>query len=134
LKRFLCQVTANTPLKRGVNEGSAPAVERFEVSGWLALTPALSPRRGRIIRRSWEYRKPAAVRRTHGEREAAERYSLSPGERARVRASVKINFPERNRIHVASHVTKAIPKKQLEQELNHAVRLTPASLEKGRKR
>lgn len=43
--------------------------------------------------------------------------------------SVQTNFMERDGIHVASYVTKAIPKKQLEQKLHQAVRLARARLE-----
>ncbi len=39
---------------------------------------------------------------------------------------------ERDAIHVASYVTKLIPKKQLEQKLHEAVRLARARLENGR--
>ena len=63
----------------------------------------------------------------------ADRCSLSPGERVRVRASVKTNFPERSGIHVASYLTKLIPKKRLEQKLHEAVRMARARLEHGRK-
>jgi len=40
---------------------------------------------------------------------------------------------ENSGIHVASYLTKAIPKKQLEQKLHQAVRLARARLEEGRK-
>ena len=40
---------------------------------------------------------------------------------------------ERDGIHVASYVTKLIPKKQLERKLHEAVRLARARLEEGRK-
>jgi hypothetical protein len=40
---------------------------------------------------------------------------------------------ERDGIHVASYVTKLIPKKQLEQKLHQAVRLARARLEEGGK-
>jgi len=39
---------------------------------------------------------------------------------------------ERDDIHVASYVTKAIPKKQLERKLHEAVRLARARLERGK--
>ena len=49
-----------------------------------------------------------------------------------MRASVKTNFLERDGIHVTSYVTRAIPKKQLEQKLHEAVHLARARLEEKR--
>jgi hypothetical protein len=109
-------------------------IKRFEViGGTTALTPALSPRRGRIVRRFTRCRVSVKSPATSEQHEAANCCSLSSGERVRVRASVKTNFLERDGIHIASYVTKAIPKKQLEQKLHQAVRLTRARLEEGRK-
>jgi len=61
--------------------------KRIEVrGGWTALTPALSPRRGRIIvsrsvKRDWLKVSKGDLTR-----------SLSPGERVRVRADVRTYF------------------------------------------
>lgn len=44
---------------------------------------------------------------------------------------VELLSMERDGIHVASYVTKAIPKKQLERKLHEAVRLARARLERG---
>jgi len=61
---------------------------------WLALTPALSLRRGRIVRRL--LRKPATelIEPLSNKQGATDGCSLSPGERVRVRvrASVKPSF------------------------------------------
>ena len=46
---------------------------------------------------------------------------------------VELLAMERDGIHVASYVTKEIPKKQLERKLHEAVRLARARLEKGEK-
>ena len=108
-------------------------MKRFEVSGGkFALTPALSPRRGRIVRRFTRCRVSVKSPATSEQHEAANCCSLSSGERVRVRASVKTNFLERDGIHIASYVTKAIPKKQLEQKLHEAVHLARARLEEKR--
>jgi len=107
--------------------------KRIEVSGGTsALTPALSPRRGRIVRRCSERREAEVARSAFGKDGVADRCSLSPGERVRVRASVKTNFRERNGIHVASHLTKLIPKKRPEQKLHEAVRMARPRLERGK--
>lgn len=45
---------------------------------------------------------------------------------------VELLEPERSGIHVASYVTKAIPKRQLEQKLHEAVRLARARLGEGK--
>jgi len=55
-------------------------------SGWSALTPALSPRRGRTVVRRLAKRVPLEI---SGGNLC---YSLSLGERVRVRASVPIHF------------------------------------------
>jgi hypothetical protein len=61
--------------------------KRIEVSGaWPALTPALSPRRGRII--VSRAAKQARLEISSGDLCC----SLSPGERVRVRAGVPIYF------------------------------------------
>jgi hypothetical protein len=59
----------------------------IEVSGgWSALTPALSPRRGRII-------VSRSAKRARLEISSGDLYcSFSPGERVRVRASVPTDF------------------------------------------
>lgn len=101
--------------------------------GMTALTPALSPGRGRIVRRSFECRESAVARIASGKPEIVQRCALSSGERVRVRASVQANFMERDGIHVASYVTKAIPKEQLERKLHEAVRLARARLAQGGK-
>ncbi len=115
----------------GADENCVAGV-RKDLCGTTALTPALSPRRGRFVRRSFECRESAVARCASGKPEIVQPCSLSPGERVRVRASVRTNFMERNGIHVASHVTKLIPKKQLERKLHEAVRLARARLEKGK--
>jgi hypothetical protein len=95
LKRFSRHAAGSTPLKRGVNGMSARVVERFEVSGgWLAFTPDFSPRRGRILHRLTRCRVSGKSSPTLEQPEAAICCSLSPGERTRVRASVKTNFIE----------------------------------------
>lgn len=107
---------------------------QIEVSGGtLSLTPALSPRRGRIVRRLTRCCVSVKSTEPSEQSSAANCCSLSLGERAGVRASVKSNLLERDGIHVASYVTKAIPKKQLEQKLHQAVRLARARLDEGRK-
>ena len=61
----------------------------FEVcGGWSALTPALSPRRGRIIRRLTQGRVTENGSTTLEQIRAASGCSLSPGERVGVRAGV----------------------------------------------
>jgi len=67
--------------------------KRIEVSGGgtTALTPALSPRRGRIVRRIFECCEFAVARSASVKLETAKRCSLSPGERVRVRASARTN-------------------------------------------
>lgn len=57
-----------------------------------ALTPALSPRRGRIIRLLTENQAAGFAGRSIAKPETYYGCSLSPGERVRVRASVKTNL------------------------------------------
>ena len=99
----------------------------------LCGTTALTPRRGSIVRRSFECRGSAVVRIASGKPETDKRCTLSSGERVRVRGSVQANFMERDGIHVTSYVTKAIPKEQLEGRLHEAVRLARARLAQGGK-
>ncbi len=60
--------------------------------GTTALTPALSPRRGRIVPRLTRCRVSGKSSTTLEQHETANRCSLSSGERVRVRASVRTNF------------------------------------------
>jgi hypothetical protein len=70
-------------------------IKRFKVSdGNSGLTPALSPMRGRIFRRLTRCRVAEKSMETLERTNAANGCSLSPGERVRVRASVKTNFME----------------------------------------
>jgi hypothetical protein len=133
VKRFTGHAVVNTRLKPGANERSRSIVPS-DLCGTTALTPALSPRRGRIVRCLLEGRETAVARRATCKNGTANRCSLSPGERVRVRASVKTNFKERDGIHVASHGTKLIPKKQLEQKLHEAVRLARERFEENKLR
>ena len=129
LKRFARHAVANTRLKLGVNERLRCDVRVFrDLCGTTALTPALSPRRGRTVRRCFERREAEITRSTFGKDEDADRCSLSLGER--VRASVKTNFLERNGINGASYLTKLIPKRRLEQKLHEAVPMARARLER----
>jgi hypothetical protein len=67
-------------------------IKRFEVSGGTTtLTPALSPRRGRIVRRLMEKQAAGFAGRSIAKPEMHYGCPLSSGERARVRASVKTN-------------------------------------------
>jgi len=94
-----------------------------------ALTPALSPRRGRIVRPSFERRCAGVARRASDKCEVTKCGSLSPGERARVRASVDTQSLNQSGIHVASYVTKLIPKKRLEQKFHEAVKMARARMQ-----
>jgi hypothetical protein len=68
-------------------------MKRFEVSGGkFALTPAISPRRGRIVRRFMEKLATGFAGRPTAKPEAHNGCPLSSGERVRVRASVKTHF------------------------------------------
>ncbi len=62
----------------------------MQMESTTALTPALSPRSGGIIRRFLERSEPAVPRRPHIHFQERESCSLSPGERVRVRASVTL--------------------------------------------
>ena len=60
-----------------------------------SLTPDLSPRRGRIVRRVWENTCTGICRTIIHESESVIAEILSPGERTQVRASVLHSFPTR---------------------------------------
>jgi hypothetical protein len=93
LKRFAYHAAVNTRLKPGANERPRRGMEvPRDLCGTTALTPALSPRRERIVRRWSESREAGIARSALGKDRVADRCSLSPGERARVRASVETNL------------------------------------------
>jgi unsaturated rhamnogalacturonyl hydrolase len=64
----------------------------MKMDSTTALTPALSPRRGSLVNRHFEYRAAAYAPRSPEQLQACENSSLSPGERVRVRTSVT-HFP-----------------------------------------
>jgi hypothetical protein len=67
--------------------------KRIEVSGaWSALTPALSPRRGRIVRRLPANQVTEICNAVQEFSKAVNRCPLSTGERVRVRASVPLHY------------------------------------------
>jgi len=82
----------------------------------------------RVVRRLTRCRELGKSSATLEQHEALNCCSLSPGERVRVRASVKTNFSERDGMQFANYGTKAIPKKQLERKLREAVRLARVRL------
>jgi hypothetical protein len=130
LKRFEHHTIVNTWRKPGANQRKGLETQWPEdLCGTTALTPALSPRRGRIVRHSLECRDAAVARRASCKNRIADCYSISPGERGKVRASVDTDCSERDGIHVRP---KAIPKKPLERKLHEALRLARARLERGR--
>jgi len=67
------------------------AVKSGGLCNTTALTPALSPRRGGIVRRLLNRRKTVVARRASKNNRTANCCSLSPRERVRVRASVRTN-------------------------------------------
>ena len=92
---------------------------------WSALTPALSPGRGRILRRGLHQLKPSVIRalRPANQQPAAtdkltsEKFSafdscsLSPGERVRVRASVPLTSLLRS--HVGCHYRSRVVRQRM---------------------